>query len=80
MILYEVTYTKLGSHDFFPEPKVALTKDLIYIRRLPSLKIIIQLYNGLEPSVSHGSGGNKPENPFSRTTRQHNVHERRTAD
>ena len=52
----------------------------MYIRRLPSLKIIIQLYNDLGPIVSHGSGGNKPENPFSRTTWQHNVHERRTAD
>ena len=36
--------------------------------------------NGFNPIVRQGSGGNKPENPFSRTTRQHNVHQRRTAD
>ena len=28
-ILYEVTYTK---HNFFQEPKVALTKDLVYMK------------------------------------------------
>ena len=37
LILYELIplnlgNTKLGKHNFFPEPKVALTKDLVYIQ------------------------------------------------